>query len=176
MITTSTTDQMCYEEVRQSEHPTCFVCGNGLHDGLGVRFRVRESGAVEGTLECHRYFEGYPEVMHGGVICMLLDAGMTNCLFSSGIVAVTGDMNIRFLKPIETHGMLTVRAGIETSQDPLYKVSSEILQDGIVKAKGSARFVKRSVANQLVKPRANGRLPNGRLLNGPRANGQLGER
>ena len=90
--------------------------------------------------------EGYPHVLHGGVICALLDGAMTNCVFASGSAAVTGDLHVRFRKPVATCGSATVRAWIEASSPPLYKLAAQLEQDGEIKATAKARFVERDAA------------------------------
>ncbi|TWU40955.1 PaaI family thioesterase [Novipirellula artificiosorum] len=140
-----------YSETRQREHPNCVICGNRLADGLGLRFEMVEPKVVQATFDCDRYFEGYPNILHGGVVCSLLDAAMTNSLFSQGIAAVTGDMNVRFREPIETDRPAFVRGWVEASQDPLFKMAAELLQDGAVKASANARFVDRRVVGRLVR-------------------------
>ena len=73
-----------YHETRQEEHPHCIVCGTAIENGLGLEFRALENNAVEATFACQRILEGYPHILHGGVICALLDGAMTNCVFATG--------------------------------------------------------------------------------------------
>jgi len=145
-----------YQDRRLQEHPNCFACGNKQRGdgnsvlGLGLRFELVGDGVVEATFACQQHFEGYPNVLHGGIACMLLDAAMTNCLFANQIVAVTGDMNVRFRKPIEIETIAVIRAWIESPQSPLFKVAAELRQHNRVKASARARFVERDAADQIV--------------------------
>ncbi|TWU37729.1 hypothetical protein Q31b_45180 [Novipirellula aureliae] len=151
-------DSRTYQERRLQEHPNCFACGaNQPNDdgrcsglGLGLRFELVGNGIVEATFACQQHFEGYPNMLHGGIACMLLDAAMTNCLFANQITAVTGDMNVRFRKPIVIETTAVIRAWIESPQAPLYKVAAELRQDNRIKASAHARFVERNTADQIV--------------------------
>jgi uncharacterized protein (TIGR00369 family) len=138
-----------YESTRQAEHPHCVVCGKATDYGLGLEFRAVGEDAVEATFACQRVMEGYPSVLHGGVICALLDGAMTNCVFAKGSAAVTGDLHVRFRKPVAASGWATVRARIEVSSPPLYKLVAHLEQDGEIKAIAKARFVERDAAVRL---------------------------
>jgi acyl-coenzyme A thioesterase PaaI-like protein len=85
--------------------------------------------------------EGYVTVVHGGVVCAVLDGAMTNCLFAAGKSAVTGDLRVRFRKPISTRSTAKVRAWIEESLPPLHRVAAHVEQDGEIKATAIARFM-----------------------------------
>ncbi len=140
-----------YERLRREEHPNCIVCGKMLENGLGLEFRTVAEGIVEATFACQRLLEGYPHVLHGGVICTLLDGAMTNCVFACGSAAMTGDLHVRFRKPVAASGWAVVRAWIEASSPPLHKLAAVLEQDGEIKATARARFVERDAADRLAK-------------------------
>lgn len=137
-----------YLTLRQQQHPQCIVCGRASGNGLQIEFRSTENGGVEADVACHRFLEGYPEVLHGGVICSLLDGAMTNCVFAVGDAAVTGDLHVRFRRPVATRGSAIVRAWFEALTPPLYKLAAHLEQDGEIKATATARFIQRSVAER----------------------------
>jgi acyl-coenzyme A thioesterase PaaI-like protein len=114
-----------------------------------MEFRAARHGLVEATFACERAFEGYPDVLHGGVICALLDGAMTNCLFACGVVAMTGDLRVRFRLPVATSGRAAVRAWVESSSRPLHKLAAELMQDGQIRATATAKFVERTTAARL---------------------------
>lgn len=135
-----------YERLRQEQHPHCVVCGQTTSSGIGLRFQAVEKGVVEATFTCQRVLQGYPDVLHGGVVCSLLDGAMTNCVFSMGIAAVTGDLHVRFRQPVAAHGSATVRAWIEASSPPLHKLRAQLEQDGEIKATARGRFLEKATA------------------------------
>ena len=79
----------------------------------GLQFQIVEDGVVESTFDCQSELEGYRHFLHGGVVCAILDGGMTNCLFALGNAAVTADLQVRFLQPVAATGLATVRAWME---------------------------------------------------------------
>ncbi len=135
---------MINEQFQQQQHPRCIVCGKQAAAGWELDFRHVAGTMVEADFPCDRALEGYPWVLHGGVICTLLDGAMTNCLFAAGQVAMTGDLHVRFRKPVVAVGSACVRAWIEESTPPLYKLAAHLEQDGEIKATARARFMQRA--------------------------------
>ena len=132
------------DEVRSAEHPRCFLCSPANPAGLKLRFRVQPDGSVAAMFPCREAFQSYPDSLHGGVTSALLDAAMTNALFSIGIVAVTAELEVRFVAPVVLgRGAAVVGAIEKTSSHPLYYVRSELQQDRKVVARAKARFLVR---------------------------------
>ena len=85
--------------------------------------------------------QGYRGILHGGIVATLLDAAMTHCLFHQGIEAVTGDLQVRYLKQIPFNADLDIRARLVSSFSPLYKLESEITVGNQVMARAKAKFM-----------------------------------
>jgi len=128
-------------ETQSQTHPNCVVCAPSNLAGLGLVFRVLEDGSVEATFDCSRQFEGYANVLHGGVIASALDGAMTNCLFARGVMAVTADLRVRFRHPVAASVPATVRAWIVEFSGPLHVMKARLIQNGQVKATASGKFV-----------------------------------
>lgn len=132
------------ESTAAAEHPRCLLCGVADPLGLKLEFEVQDDGSVVAVVPCRELLQSYPEMLHGGVISALLDAAMTNVLFSIGIVAVTAELTVRFLAPVSLSRVAVVRASIESSAaHPLYLVRSELEQDARLMARASAKFLVR---------------------------------
>jgi uncharacterized protein (TIGR00369 family) len=136
----ATTDraESLLKRTRDAAHPHCIMCGR---DGLGLRFVPDDGGRVEASFDPPEACQGYDGMLHGGVISALLDSAMTHCLFARGVVAVTGEMTVRFRRPVTIGDRLVVRARVSRSQRPLHVVEAEIEQAGAVKALGEAKFM-----------------------------------
>jgi acyl-coenzyme A thioesterase PaaI-like protein len=135
--------------LRRQSHPECFVCGPANGHGLGLDFRVAPGGAVEASFPCQPVFAGYPGMLHGGIICTLLDGAMTNCLFAHGLVAVTVDMTIRFRHPVAVSLPAMVRAWFESEGSLVHRLASELVQGGQVVATATARFLEQRAISWL---------------------------
>ena len=121
-------------------HESCMVCGSG--NSLGLCFQACQEG-VETFFQASSSWQGYQGVLHGGMICTLLDAAMTHCLFEQGVEAMTADLQVRFLKPVPCSGLLQLRASLQQQRRHLYQLSAELLCAGEVLARSEARFLKR---------------------------------
>ncbi|RPI62864.1 MAG: PaaI family thioesterase, partial [Planctomycetaceae bacterium] len=86
-------------------------------------------------------YEGYEDVLHGGVISSLLDGAMTNCLFAHGIVAVTAELVVRFRHPVAIDVPVSVIGRIVSSSPPLHITEAKVIQDGVVMAVAKAKFM-----------------------------------
>lgn len=138
-----TKDEPHLSNLRQRSHPGCFACARANEHGLGLEFHPSHDGAVEASFPCQPIFTGYPGMLHGGIICTLLDGAMTNCLFAHGLAAVTVDINVRFRHPVLVSRPAAVRAWLESEGTPIHRLAAEVRQDGHVVATATARFVEK---------------------------------
>jgi uncharacterized protein (TIGR00369 family) len=124
----------------EPSHHTCIVCGCENDHGMHLQFRSEPDGSVTAEFLCDAMYQGYPDVLHGGVVAALLDGAMTNCLFAHGIVAVTAELTIRYLLPVCSGHAATVRAWVVKPSSRLQMSAAELVQDGEVRAKARAKF------------------------------------
>jgi len=134
--------------IRAQAHANCMVCSPSSTSGLGLQFAVLKDGSVQATFNCDKAFEGYANVLHGGLISCLLDGAMTNCMFAHGHAAVTAELNIRFRHPVVIGEPAIVRAWIERSQPRLHVLTAEVLQDRQLKATAVGKFMNRSLSTR----------------------------
>jgi len=128
-------------------HPACVVCGERNQSGLGLCFQQEPNGSVVGRFGCDAGFQGYPDQLHGGVVSMLLDAAMTNCLFARRIRAVTAKLTVRFRHPVRVGVEATIRARLVDECPPLYVLKAELLQGDKTCALADAKFYRDETAD-----------------------------
>lgn len=100
-------DQLTH--IRQRRHPYCILCGSENPAGLHLNFAPLPDGSVQAEFDCGRLFEGYPNTLHGGIICLLLD-GDDELPFCAGAHG-THRGTLRALSPPGRHGTHRVRPG-----------------------------------------------------------------
>jgi len=122
-------------------HSQCMLCGAEHPQGLRLAFSTHSDGHVEARFPCDRLYQGYTGYLHGGVIAALLDSAMTNCLFAHGKAALTGELNVRFLKPVVTSRPATVIARVSESLPPLFHMEATLRQNGQLMARATAKFM-----------------------------------
>ncbi len=132
------------EQLAQTQgeaHPYCFVCSGSNPLGLALRCELQPDGAVTGTFLGHCALEGYPGLLHGGVIAALLDGAMTNCLFAHGICALTADLHVRYLAPVCSTEPSEMRAWLESSRHGVFQLRAELKQGDHIKARARSKFM-----------------------------------
>ena len=136
--------QNVLSSMRARHHRTCPVCGDLNDAGLQATFHACPDGSVRAEVICGEDREGYAGHVHGGIIASLLDGAMTNCLVSHGIRAVTGELTVRMLQPIEAGRIIVARAWVDRRLAPLYHMKAELKLGDELVARGRASFMNQS--------------------------------
>jgi acyl-coenzyme A thioesterase PaaI-like protein len=99
-------DERLYEQV-------CFACGRLNSIGLHLRFAPISDGdreGVEAQYEPRAEDQGFPGVMHGGILVTLLDEAMAWAMFArDSTLGVTAKMETRYRRQVPPDQPLTVR-------------------------------------------------------------------
>ncbi|MFH1799664.1 MAG: PaaI family thioesterase [Candidatus Omnitrophota bacterium] len=122
-------------------HAACVVCGRENPQGMKLPFHTCKDGSVKAWFFCDQLLQGYPGLMHGGVIAAILDGAMMNCLFAQGRIAVTGVLTVCFVSPLAVKQTATVRARVKKSISSCHILESELLQGRRTVAKATAKFM-----------------------------------
>lgn len=88
----------------------CFGCGPAHPTGLRVRCFRTEDGVLSPVLIARQY-EGPPGASHGGIVAAYLDEILAAAVVrGTGRVAVTGELTVRYVKPVPLETPLVGRA------------------------------------------------------------------
>jgi len=89
---------------KQANSRHCFVCGVENPFGLHLKFYEEEPGRVSAEITVPEHFQGYPGVVHGGIIAAMLDevSGRTMLRGVPPRWMVTAKLDIRYRKPVPT--------------------------------------------------------------------------
>ena len=79
----------------RSDYQLCFACGARNARGLGLVFR-EEDGAVVTTFTGDAQQQGFPGIVHGGIIATLLDETLERLGMRDGRWLMTGRLDLRF--------------------------------------------------------------------------------
>lgn len=80
----------------------CFACGHNNPIGLKLLFRLDEKGRSLATFVPPKEFQGFAGVLHGGIICTLLDEAMAWAMILNGYLGATASLKVKFRKPVPT--------------------------------------------------------------------------
>ncbi len=131
-------------KLQLADDQMCFGCGSKNARGLRLQFELdtaRRRIRTEWTpLKEH---QGYADIVHGGMIGLVLDELMGNLLWKQGWPSVTADMSVRFLKPAHVGKPLKAEAWIKSQKGRVCFVEAVARNGaGVVVAEASARFVR----------------------------------
>lgn len=103
----------------------CFVCGKENGGGLNLVFSFHDSKAsAEFTLQ--KKFQGYKDIVHGGIVAAILDEAMIKAVLAQGIRAVTAEITVRFKNPLHTNEKAVVDAEIVKQGEKLIEAKAQI--------------------------------------------------
>lgn len=87
-------------ELKPVSHATvqrvCFVCGEDNPAGLHLTFEQQEDGALEARWTPALTAQGYPGLVHGGLLSTVLDEAMSKSVAAGGVQALTAEMKVRY--------------------------------------------------------------------------------
>lgn len=124
----------------------CFVCGepsdNPRSLGLDI-FWNEEERRTEIPIEPDSTWCGYEGVVHGGIIASVFDDAMAWAVRREhGTWAVTGEMSLRYLRPVQAGRRYVVEGRVERSSGRRVTTAASMRDDrGRRVAEGSALFV-----------------------------------
>ena len=123
----------------QPSSKSCFVCGVENPAGLHLHFYDSAPGEVTAEITVPERFQGYPGIVHGGVIAAMLDEVSGRSLMGSGEkprFMFTGRLSIHYRKNVPTGQPLRLvgRAGADkgrsaTATGSIYNQNGDLLAE-----------------------------------------------
>ena len=111
-----------------SDNRYCFVCGEKNPFGLKLKIRMDEAmGEAETDVTFAEHFQGWKEIVHGGLLAAVLDEVMIYAAKTKGFMCVTGEMTVRYVKPPRTGTPMKFRAWIVEDKGRILMAESEVL-------------------------------------------------
>jgi len=121
---------------------SCFACGKDNSIGLKLIFKPTPNG-VRADFIPTKEFEGFQDIIHGGIVATLLDEALAWACRSCGVDALTGEITVRYKKPLITNKPVIVYGIVEKNRGKLFLGSAYIQdKDGTVIATATAKMVK----------------------------------
>jgi uncharacterized protein (TIGR00369 family) len=109
-----------FDRLEEQRHPAqpgeashhCFGCGPGHPSGLRVRCFNADDGVVS-PIVIERRYAGPPGAAHGGIVAAYLDEVLAGAVLRAlGRVAVTGELAIRYVRPVPVETALVGRGRV----------------------------------------------------------------
>jgi acyl-coenzyme A thioesterase PaaI-like protein len=122
----------------------CFVCGKNNPWGFKIEVRYSEADlAAETELAIPREYQGWAEVIHGGILSTLLDELMAHAVWHFAGPGLTLGLEVRFHAPLKPGEPIRVRGVMHTPNGSRRQAEGEIIRitDGQRIASGKSRFL-----------------------------------
>jgi len=127
---------------KQANSRHCFVCGVNNENGLKIKFYDEKPGSVLASVVVPRHFQGYPGIVHGGVIAAMLDevSGRTAMGdLENTRWMVTASLSIRYRRPVPVERPLKLVGTLKQDSGLILRAHGEIQdENGLLLAEGDA--------------------------------------
>ncbi len=131
----------------------CFGCGQNNPIGLKLSFRRDDSKTVRTEFTPGDDYQGWPGMLHGGIIGCVLDEAMSYATQFSGFTCITARMEIRLRRPAPLKETYLVTGTVTRHTRKLINTTARMmLPDGTVVAdsKGTHFVVEQDESNPAV--------------------------
>ena len=120
----------------------CFCCGEKNPMGFKMKFRYEGEKLLSETIIPKEY-QGFANVVHGGILGTLLDEMIVNLYWLRGEKVVTAEYQVRLKAPCPVNQKVLFSAWhLETKKRILLTAAKARLEDGTLVAEAAAKCMK----------------------------------
>lgn len=125
-----------------TSNSNCFVCGSQNPYGLKLVFNYAE-GKITADFEPSKFYQGYEEITHCGIITAVLDESMIKAAIAEGMRPVTIEINVKFKKPLSVHETAVVQAEITNKASKVIEGYAKMFRksDEVLIAEANAKLM-----------------------------------
>jgi uncharacterized protein (TIGR00369 family) len=134
---------MIPSSTKQPSSRKCFVCGVENSSGLNLRFYETGPGEVTTEITTPERFQGFPGVVHGGVVAAILDETASRAAMAGNPARFmyTAKLEISYRKPTPVGVLIRATGRVSRHHGRLAKATAELrLPDGTVTAEAEGLF------------------------------------
>jgi uncharacterized protein (TIGR00369 family) len=117
---------------KQANSKTCFVCGVENHHGLRIKFYEEAAGKVLARATVPEHFQGYPGIVHGGIIAAMLDEVSGRTIMGDNDAPrwmVTASLSMRYRRPVPVEKPLKLVGVLKEDSGNTARVHGEIFDE-----------------------------------------------
>lgn len=134
------TDVLINHPNKQANSDDCFVCGRQNPRGLYMTFFDNGKDEVVSSYTVAKDYQGYPGVVHGGIITAMLDEVVARVSFIGDPhkFMMSVKLEVKFRQPVPTDTPLVIKGHLIKLKGRLGQAVGEvILPDGTIAAESS---------------------------------------
>jgi acyl-coenzyme A thioesterase PaaI-like protein len=126
---------------KQPNSRKCFVCGVENPSGLNLRFYETGPGEVTAEVRAPERFQGFPGVVHGGVVAAVLDEAAGRAVMAGAPTRFmyTAKLEVSYRQPTPVGVLLQLTGRVSRLRGRLARATAELrLPDGTLTADAEA--------------------------------------
>lgn len=121
----------------------CFVCGDKNKYGLHLKFAIDKGNIMHTDFVPQKHHQGFKDIVHGGLIGLILDEIMVNLLWKMGKDAVTAELNVRLKKAVKPGERLIFKGWIDREDRKIIQTKAQARNEaGAIIAVASAKCIR----------------------------------
>ncbi|WP_269524361.1 PaaI family thioesterase [Coraliomargarita parva] len=124
--------------LRQLGHDACLAC---THPDLKLDFTLDGPHRLRSSIDFTKAMTSFNGMVHGGLLAFVMDEAMTCALMAEGIYGATGDLNLRYRKPVRVGPTSHITVSISQRHQRLFRLEAELRQSGELCTTAKARFM-----------------------------------
>jgi len=119
----------------------CFGCGGNNPFGLKLNFEW-DGKTAKTEFTPTKFYQGWPGILHGGIIATMLDEAMSYAVRFSGWDFLTAKIQVEFKRPVLIDERLIITSSIIRKTGRFIKAEASVyLPDGTLMAEGTGTYV-----------------------------------
>ncbi len=107
----------------------CFACGEKNPVGMKLSFNINKKEITTNYI-FPKEFQGYKDIVHGGMISLLLDEVMVNLPWLIyKIPVVSAEIKVKFKKPLKVGEKITAKAWFEKEKKRIFYTKGVVMRE-----------------------------------------------
>ncbi|HEU5226252.1 MAG TPA: PaaI family thioesterase [Ktedonobacteraceae bacterium] len=128
-----------------TDYQRCYACGQRNPYGLQMVFR-RENDTIACDFQPREEHQGFPGVIHGGIIAALFDEALnrTSMLAEQPVWSMTGRLEVRYRRYVPYGPLLRIRASLDRQRGRMVQATGTLTlahDENVVLAEAQGTFM-----------------------------------
>ena len=130
-------------KLKLEDDQMCYVCGPKNQAGFRLDFKHPRQGRLLAEVVFQKQHQGFKNIVHGGMVAMVLDEMMVNLAWKEGIPAVTAELTVRLKKAVPVGQKVLLEGVLKVGEGRLLSMeASAKAPDGTLYASAIAKCLR----------------------------------
>lgn len=139
------------DAVRRHYDDGCFACGRDNPIGLHLDDFDLHEGVVSARFTPRPEYRGAGMSLHGGVAATALDEMLVWAgILTEGVLSVTGNMELRFVRPVNVDDPIVVSARVDDRSGRRLRLSGQLAVDDETRVEASGLYLVSAEVDELL--------------------------